>query len=143
MGTKEFGNMLKRLHVVEESRIPAEEAREWKSKDKKDGLLEMSIEGCGMSLRSEVSWHKKRLWHIPKEKCWKTEEPFPPKEDGNQVREYWALHEENFLRSWLREDVDGRKQNQKTVFESGVLERMKRQEVRQNGRSEREASCKK
>ena len=28
-----------------------------------------------------------------------------PQEDGNQCREYKGMHEENFLSSWLREDV--------------------------------------
>ena len=28
----------------------------------------------------------------------------PPKEEGDAVREYKAMHEENFLSSWLRED---------------------------------------
>ena len=31
-----------------------------------------------------------------------------PEEDGNQL-EYRAMHEENFLSSWLREDVAERK----------------------------------
>ena len=29
-----------------------------------------------------------------------------PKEDGNQLREYKAMREENFLSSWLRDDVE-------------------------------------
>ena len=30
-----------------------------------------------------------------------------PEEDGNRLREYKAMNEENFPSSWLREDVDG------------------------------------
>ena len=30
-----------------------------------------------------------------------------PKEDGNQSREYQAVHEDNSLSSWLREEVEG------------------------------------
>ena len=30
-----------------------------------------------------------------------------PEEDGNELREYKAMHEENFLSSWLLEDVEG------------------------------------
>ena len=29
------------------------------------------------------------------------------KEEGDIVREYKAMHEENFLSRWLREDVEG------------------------------------
>ena len=35
----------------------------------------------------------------------KTEERYP-KEDGDLLREYKAMHEENFLNSWLREDTE-------------------------------------
>ena len=28
-----------------------------------------------------------------------------PKEEGHVIREYKAVHEDNFLSSWLREDV--------------------------------------
>ena len=30
-----------------------------------------------------------------------------PREDGDLLQEYHAMHEENFLSSWLREDVEG------------------------------------
>ena len=30
-----------------------------------------------------------------------------PKEEGDIAREYKAIHEESFLSSWLREDVEG------------------------------------
>ena len=33
-----------------------------------------------------------------------------PKEDGNQLRECNAMHKENVVSSWLREDVEGEKQ---------------------------------
>ena len=32
-----------------------------------------------------------------------------PKEDGNRPREDSAMHEENFLSRWLRENVEGDK----------------------------------
>ena len=34
-----------------------------------------------------------------------------PKE-GDVVREYWAMHEENFLSSWLREDGKNKEERQ-------------------------------
>ena len=39
-----------------------------------------------------------------------------PKEEGDAVREGKAMHEENFLSSWLRED--GRERNERTVKKS-------------------------
>ena len=38
-----------------------------------------------------------------------------PKEEGDVVREYKAMHEENFLSSWLRKDVDGKEERRKKV----------------------------
>ena len=40
----------------------------------------------------------------PKRKCWKTEERYP-KRTEIQSENYKAMLEENFLRSWLREDT--------------------------------------
>ena len=34
-----------------------------------------------------------------------------PKEDGDAISEYKAMHEENFLSSWLREDGRERRKN--------------------------------
>ena len=33
-----------------------------------------------------------------------------PKEEGDAVRECKAMHEENFLSNWLREDVRGKEE---------------------------------
>ena len=36
-----------------------------------------------------------------------------PKKDGYQLREYKTTHEEFFLSSWLREDVEGKDETSK------------------------------
>ena len=33
-----------------------------------------------------------------------------PEEDGDVIREYTAMHEYNFLSSWLREDGEDKKE---------------------------------
>ena len=38
-----------------------------------------------------------------------------PKFDGDQLREYKALHEENVLSSWLREDAEGTEEERKKM----------------------------
>ena len=67
VGTKEHGKMLKRIQILEDGRVPAKEATNWK------------IEG-----------QKRRI--------------------GDNVRENKAMHEENFLSSWLREEVEGKEE---------------------------------
>ena len=44
-----------------------------------------------------------------------------PKEEGDLIRECKAMHEEDFLSSWLREDVEGRAEEMEKVNrEEGV-----------------------
>ena len=45
VGTKEHGQMLKRIHVLEEGRVPAQEAKNGKLNDKKRESQEKSIRG--------------------------------------------------------------------------------------------------
>ena len=75
---------------------------------KKEGLPERNIKDCGRNVRFVLSWLKKRLWNVAKKRMLEDRRVLP-KEDGNQLREYEAMHEENFLISWLREDVEGGK----------------------------------
>ena len=46
-------------------------------------------------------------------------------EDGNRMREYKAMHEENFLSSWLREDVEGVKAEIQRLNEESKQEESK------------------
>ena len=46
---------------------------------------------------------QKGLWNLAREKILR-ERGALPKEEGDAVREYMAMHEENVLSSWLRED---------------------------------------
>ena len=40
-----------------------------------------------------------------------------PRENGDVFREYNAMHEDNFLSSWLREDLEGKEERRKKVIE--------------------------
>ena len=48
---------------------------------------------------------QKGLWNVAKEKLSEDRGALPT-ENGNQLRENNAMHEESFLSSWLREDVE-------------------------------------
>ena len=48
-----------------------------------------------------------------------------PEGDSNQLREYRAMHEEKFLSSWLREDVEGRKAEMERLSEEAKQEKNK------------------
>ena len=50
---------------------------------------------------------QKDLWNLAREKRLQDRGALP-REEGDVIREYNAMHEENFLRSWLREDLVGK-----------------------------------
>ena len=50
---------------------------------------------------------QKGLWNLAREKRLQDRGALP-EEEGDMVREYKAMHEENFLSSWLKEDVEGK-----------------------------------
>ena len=54
-----------------------------------------------------------------------------PKEDGDQPREYKAMHEENFLSSWPREDVEHTVEGRKNMNKEA------REEESKSGKRER------
>ena len=49
---------------------------------------------------------QKGLWNVAREKMLQDRGALP-KEEGNIVREFKAMHAENLFSSWLREDVVG------------------------------------
>ena len=75
-------------------------------KDKKEGLQENITEGYGMLSKLEGFMAQKGLWKVA-EKSMLRDGGVLPEDEGDLVREYKAMHEENFLSSWLREDVEG------------------------------------
>ena len=48
-----------------------------------------------------------------------------PKEDGDQLREHKAMHEEKIRSSWLREDVEGTYEGRKNMNKEAKEEESK------------------
>ena len=57
---------------------------------------------------------QKGLWDVARDKMLQDRGALP-KEEGDIVREYKAMHEENFISSWLREDVEGMEERRKDI----------------------------
>ena len=107
VGTKEHGTMLKRIRTLEDGRFPAKEAKGWKIEGKKRRITRKEHKGLRNNFELEGFMAKKRVW----ESCEKNEvqeKSAMPKEEGDAVREYNAMHEESFLSSWLRKDLIGK-----------------------------------
>ena len=81
----------------------------------------------------EGSMVQKGLWNLAKEKIMK-ERGELPNEEGDDVREYEAMHEEDFWSSWLREDE---KSNEERKAEAEGKKRRGRTEENRGGRRER------
>ena len=91
-----------------------------------------------MKLSWEDSWHKKGFWNLARDKRWQ-EGGAMPEEEGDVIREYNALHEENFLSGWLM-DVEGeggkKWKVKERVREEGGKKEMREEEWRRDGEKE-------
>ena len=73
------------------------------------------------------------LWIIAKRKM----RGALPREDGDLLREYQAIHEDNFLSSWLREDVEGKEEKKERLNKEAEEEKSQKWEKRGGGRKGR------
>ena len=89
-----------------------------------------------MSLRWEDSWHKRSM-ESRKTKMLQDRGELP-KEEGGVIGEKKAMHEDNFLSSWLREDGEDKKE--RTMELDG--ETKGRNGLKENKRRGRDGDCK-
>ena len=59
-----------------------------------------------------------------------------PKEEGDLIREYKAMHEENFLSSWLREDLVGNEERGKKE-DKKISDEVRKKEKKKRGGEKR------
>ena len=64
---------------------------------------------------------QKGLWNITKKRILEDRGALP-KEDGDLLRGFQAMHEENFLSSWLRENVEGEEEERERLNEEAKQE---------------------
>ena len=110
MGTRGYGHMLKRNQVLEYGRVPAKEARNWRIEGQKRVITRKEYQRLLNKFDMEGFIAQKGLWNFAREKILR-ERGALPKEEGDAITEYKAMHEENFLSSWLREDGRDRGKN--------------------------------
>ena len=118
--------MLRRVAILEEV-----SARGWKIEGQKRRVTREEYEILREEFEAGVFMVPKGLWNIAKKRMLE-DRGVVPKEDGNQLREEKAMHEENFLSSWLWEDVEGEKE------EMGKLKEESGQEGSKSGNTEME-----
>ena len=112
MGTQGYGKMLKIIQVLEDGRVPAKEARNWRIEGQKRRITRKEYQRLLNKLEMEGFMAQKGSWNLATEKILR-ERGALHKEVVDAIREYKAMHEENFLSSWLRED--GREEEERTA----------------------------
>ena len=103
MDTKEHGKMLKRIQVLEDGRVRAKEARNWKIEGYKRKITRKDCQRLLMKFEMEGFMVQEGLWKLVRENVLQDRGEWS-KEEGDVIRVYKAMHEENFLSSWLREE---------------------------------------
>ena len=132
MDDKEFGNMMKRIQILEEGRVPAKEVKNWRIEGEKKRITRKEFQRLLNNFEMEGSMAQKGLWNLAKEKTMK-ERGELPNEEGDIVRESKAMHEEDFWSSWLREDEKSKEERKK----------LKLRERRRRGKEEKRGRRKK
>ena len=106
LDTKEDGKMFKRISLLEEERVPAKNATGWKIEGHKRGVTRKECKRLREEFEVGGFMAQKWLWNIAKKRMLEDSGALR-REDGDLLPENQATHEEHFLSSWLREDVEG------------------------------------
>ena len=112
--------MLKQILILEEvsgREIERQESRVTRE-DYKTSREEFEVEGF-MAQRGS--------WHIAKKRMLEDRGALP-RDDGDLLREYQAMHEESFRSSWLRENVEGEQAKMEKSEEEAKQEESKCEE---------------
>ena len=117
--------MIKRIQILEDGRVPAKEAKDWKIEGKKRRITRKECKRLINAFVLEGLMAQKELWNLAREKRSHERDP-TPKEECDVIREYNAMQEWNFLSSWLREDLVEKDEGRKKVNER-VREEEKRE----------------
>ena len=132
---KEYGNMLKRIQVLEERRIPAKGARCWKIEGQKRRITRKDYRILWNEFETEGFMAQKGLWNVAREKLLEDRGALL-REGRDQLVEYKATHKEHFFSSRLREDVVGTEEERKKMNKEAEEEEnrsVKRQVEREKG----------
>ena len=138
VGTKEHGKMIKRIQILEDGRVPAKEAKDWKIEGKKRRITRKECTRLINEFELEGLMAQKGLWNLAREKRLQ-ERGAMPKEEGDVIREYNAMHDEKFPKQ-LAEGGSGRKGGKKKEGEGENQRRRKKgkREERKEKRWEKE-----
>ena len=126
MGTKEFGNRVKRIQILEDGRVPAKEAKNWIIEGEKKGITRKEYKRLLNNFERHMELGKRKM----------KERGELPNVEGDVVRGKKAMHEEDFGSNWQREDERGGRGDEKQTL-SGKKKKTVKEENRRGERRER------
>ena len=68
MGTKKIGKMMKRIQTLEEGRVPAKEAKNWRIEEEKKIITREDHKRLPTKIEMEGLMAQKGLWNLAKAK---------------------------------------------------------------------------
>ena len=71
MGTKAFCKMMKRIHILEEGRVPVKEAKNWRIEGGKKRITRKEYKKLPNNFEMEGLMAQQGLWNVAKEKIFK------------------------------------------------------------------------
>ena len=89
VGTNEVGKMRKRVRILEDGRVPAKEAKDWKMEGQKRTITRKGYKRLINEFELEGLMAQKGLWNFAREKRLQ-ERGVVPKDEGAVIREYNA-----------------------------------------------------
>ena len=92
VGTQGYGNMLKKIQVLEDGRVPAKEARNSRIEGQKRRITRNEYQRLLNKSEMEVFMAQKGLWNLARGKILR-ERGALPKEEGDAIRKYKAMIE--------------------------------------------------
>ena len=137
VGTKEDRKMLKRIQFFEEGKSLLRKREIGKLKDKKR-TTRKKYSRLWNEFETGGFMAQKRAMECGRRKMLEDRGALP-KEDGDQLRKYKAMHEDNFLDSWPRENVQGGKAEMKEWKEEAEQEESK--SAKERWRERRGENC--
>ena len=119
VGAEEYGHMLKRTQGLEDGRVPAKEAKGRRIQGQKRRIAKKEYQRLLNKFEMEGFMAPRRIVESRLEKkCCTIGESYVRKRVTSLERTRLCMNEDNFLSSWLREDVKRKKKGRKWARET-------------------------
>ena len=138
VGTKEYGKLLKRIQVLEMAGSRRRRQETGRMMDEKRRITRKEYQRL-QKIKFEMEGFKaqKFFWNLVREKVLQDRGALL-QEEGDVIREYKAMHEENFLSSWLTEEGKDKEERIRMEIDKETKEETSKKRTREEEKEENE-----